>query len=89
MKKELRNIIRDELIGCSTEIINSTNKYNVGIKGKIINETKNTIKIETDKEEKTMIKKNNTFKIRYKEHDLAVKGELLIGNPEERIKNKI
>ncbi len=88
-KKELRNIIRDEIIGKETEITNSTNKHNTGIKGTIINETKNTIQIQTNKGDKKIMKKGNTFKINYKEHNISIKGDLLIGTPEERIKTKI
>ena len=42
----INNIIKHELIGLKAEIVDSRNKANIGIKGKIIDETKNTIIIE-------------------------------------------
>ena len=43
-------------IGSYVEITNSKNKNLIGIKGKIIDETKNTIKIETKNKIITIIK---------------------------------
>lgn len=52
------------LIGAMMEIINATNKTDIGHNGKIIDETKNMIIIETKKGNKKFIKNAITFKIK-------------------------
>jgi len=78
-----KNLKKGELIGRNIEILSSKNKANTGLKGKIINETRNTIQIKTKKgEKKTLIKKNITFKM----NEATIKGEEIQAAPEERIK---
>ncbi len=50
--------------------------------GIVIDETKNTIKIETNKKIKTILKKEATFKI----DDKIVEGKNITKRPEDRIK---
>jgi len=52
-----------QLIGKEAEIVESKNKTMLNIKGKIINETKNTITIAVGEREKTAIKSQITLKI--------------------------
>jgi len=59
-KKEIIGI----LIGKVIEITSSNNKNLVGLKGEVIDETKNTIKIETENKIKTLIKKQIEFRIK-------------------------
>lgn len=70
--------MRKELIGKKIKIIESKNKTNKGIKGKVIDETKNTITID----DKKFIKKNITFEIDGK----IIEGKDIMFRPEERIK---
>ncbi|MBD3249682.1 ribonuclease P protein subunit [Candidatus Woesearchaeota archaeon] len=84
----MKNIIRDELIGSSIEVIDSKNKSNIGLKGKIIDETQKTLVIKAKNTKKRVFKDNITFKIRYKGKELAVRGSLLTGRPKERIKKQ-
>jgi ribonuclease P protein subunit POP4 len=82
-----KEIIRYELIGLKVEIAESKNKSLIGIKGKIIDETKNLITIEMDnKITKKIIKDQVTLNLKLKDHTVQVKGQLLVGRPEERIK---
>ena len=82
MKWKLKDIIRDELMGLKTEIIDSENKSNIGIKGKIIDETKHTIIIQAKGKRKRLFKNNITLKI----NKQVINGKLLLGKPKERIK---
>ena len=76
-----------ELIGLNVEIIDSKNKSLIGIKGKIIDETKNMIFIETqDKEIKKIIKNQVKFLLQYQNKKYEINGEILASRPEERIK---
>lgn len=73
-----------ELIGQEIEIIDSTNKSNLALKGKVIDETKYTLKISHQGKEKTLMKNNITFKL--KKNAQLIKGKTLTQRPEERIK---
>ena len=85
------NILRHELIGLDVEITQSTNNSLVGLKGKIVYETRNTITIERfDNSKEVMIPKNiAVFKFKLNDESIEVIGELLIGRPEDRLKRKI
>ncbi len=87
MKSDLKNIIKSEIIGLEAEVIGSKNKDNIGIKGTIIDETKNTVVINEKKgSEKIMLKDNITINIKVNDQTAAVKGKLLFGKPKDRIK---
>ncbi len=84
--KEMKELARKELIGLDTEISESKNSSNKGIKGKIIDETRNCITIKTERGDKRLIKKNIT--LRFPGLNKDIKGEMIVGKPEERIKKK-
>lgn len=71
-----------EIIGKTIKIINSKNKSDVGITGKIIDETKKTIVVKTKKGEKRLLKNNITIMINYQK----IEGKKLLKRSEERIK---
>lgn len=68
------------LIGLAAEVLESKNKHNIGIKGKIRDETKYTLQIENKK-----IMKSSVI-LRIKEQN--INGKKLLGRPEERIKKR-
>jgi len=70
------------LLGKKVEVIQSSNRYEVGIKGLVIEDNKNTIKIRTENGVKILIKNNIILMI----NDRKIDGNLLIGKEEERIK---
>ena len=70
------------LLGKQVEVIQSSNRYEVGIKGLVIEDTKNTIKVRTENGVKILIKNNIILMI----NDKKIDGNLLIGKEEERIK---
>lgn len=75
----------EEYIGKTLEIVQSSNQSLTGLRGKILDETKHTFLIETnqtEKPEKRIMKKGNTFHINGKE----VQGNLITKRPEERLK---
>lgn len=86
MKVNLKDITKYELIGLKAEIADAKNKANIGIKGKIIDETRNTIMIETKKGVKRLIKENITIDVFFRGKQIRIKGGLLVGRPEDRIK---
>jgi ribonuclease P protein subunit POP4 len=75
---------QQEFIGEKIEIIESKNKEQTGIIGQIIDETKNTFKIRTDKKTITILKTDKKFRI----NNQKIDGNKINKKPEERIKIK-
>ncbi|ACX72090.1 Ribonuclease P, Rpp29 [Methanocaldococcus vulcanius M7] len=83
------NILRHELIGLDVEIIDAKNKSMIGIKGKVIDETRNTLKIEKKDGREVIIPKDIAiFVFLLKNCKVKVDGRLLVGRPEDRLKKK-
>jgi ribonuclease P protein subunit POP4 len=84
-----QNMVKHELISLSVKIKDSTDPTQKGLKGKIIDETYNTIKIEIKGKEKIIPKKNTIFIFTLpNKTKVEVEGKLLISRPEDRIKKK-
>ncbi len=84
------NIVRHELIGLKIEVKESSNPKSIGIRGKVINETRNTFIIEkTDKKEITLSKDDCTFVFTLPDKTkVIIDGNILVSRPEDRIKKK-
>ena len=82
--------MRHELIGLRVEIVEAKNKAMVGIKGRVVDETRNTLVIEKEDGKEVRIPKDvAVFVFQLKGYKVKVDGRLLIGRPEERLKRKI
>ena len=100
MKLVPHNIIHHELIGLDIRVVDSTNSSLNGIEGRIIDETKNMFKVETDELEKMIPKSSSSFIFtissshqtndgeRYLPSNIKVDGRLLLSQPENRIQTK-
>jgi ribonuclease P protein subunit POP4 len=85
-----KNLVRHELIGLEVEIRKSTNKSQIGIKGRVVDETYNMLVIETRKGEKKVEKKSCVFVFKLPNgKKVEVEGWVLVGRPEDRIKKKL
>ena len=85
-----KTIIYHCLIGLNVKVIQSSNSQHLNIMGKVIDETKKTLIIKTDRTEKQIPKKDSVFQFNLPDNCVVeVKGNLLLGRPEERIKKKI
>jgi len=84
--RSAKNILKHELIGLDVEVVGAGNKSLVGIKGTVVDETKNTLIIETAKGEKIVLKGNVELKLRIDGEEIIINGENLVGRPEDRIK---
>ncbi|HID28140.1 MAG TPA: ribonuclease P protein component 1 [Methanosarcinales archaeon] len=91
MKITPHNLILHELIGLVADIIESTNSSLIGIKGKVVFETRNTIIIEDQKDlkEKIIPKSCVTFIFTLPDARVKVNGKLLVSRPEDRIKKNL
>jgi ribonuclease P protein subunit POP4 len=73
---------KQEFIGKKIKIIESKNKTLENVSGTVIDETKNTITVETEKGQKTIVKNQAAFEIDGKK----VEGKKISLRPEDRIK---
>lgn len=84
------DIIRTEFIGLDAKIAKSTNPSIVRMKGRILNETRNTFVLLHDGKERTIVKDTAIFHfILHDETVVEIDGKLLVGRPEDRVKKRI
>ena len=83
------NITSHELIGMHTEIVNSSNPQIIGLNGRIINETKSMITINTIKGTKTIAKSNNDWKFSIDSKEVIVNGAKISKRSFDRIGGKV
>ncbi len=100
MKPVPHNIIHHELIGLDIRVGDSTNNSLCGIEGRIVDETRNMFKVETDDREKMIPKSGSSFIFtipsshptndgkRYLRSNIKVDGRLLLSQPENRIQTR-
>jgi len=85
-----KNILRHELIGVEAKVVRSTHKGYVGIKGLVVDETKNTITILQGGRKKMVVKEVSTFRFKLPDGTIVeVEGKMLVGRPEDRVKRRI
>jgi len=85
-----KNLVRHELIGLEVEVKKSTNKTQIGIKGRVVDETYNMLVIDTGGKEKKVEKKSCVFVFKLPNgKKVEVEGWVLVGRPEDRIKKKL
>ncbi|MDK2795693.1 MAG: ribonuclease protein subunit [Archaeoglobaceae archaeon] len=82
---KLAELIARDWIGLEVEVTDSPNKFEIGIKGEIVDETEKTFRIMTEKGLKVVAKKGRNFRVRYAGKVVNVKGDLTAFKPEERI----
>lgn len=78
--------MKAEFIGSYAEVIDSKNKSLIGIKGKVVDETKNTFTIKTKEKMKTIAKNQVKLKVDLPSGEVEVDGKLLVGKSEDRLK---
>lgn len=84
------NILLHELIGLEAEVIDSRNRSQVGIRGRIIDETMKTLLLETPKGRKRVFKRDVKLLVELPDGTLVlVEGRELLGRPEDRLKKKL
>lgn len=76
-------------IGKKIIIIKNLNKKNKVINGTIIDETKNTFTIETEKKDVKKVLKNQIFFTLDNDNEKIIDGSKIIKRPEERLKLKV
>ena len=77
-----------DLIGATIEVVHANNKTLIGKKGKVLDETKNTITINTKEKKEKILKTHITFKIHKdkKFEEKIINGKTITKRPYERIR---
>ncbi len=99
MKLVPQNIIHHELIGLDIKVVDSSNSTLNGVRGRVVDETRNMFRVKTDEREKMIPKSGSSFIFtipssnqnegkRYLPSDVKVDGRLLLSQPENRIQTK-
>lgn len=84
------NILRHELIGLDVEVVEENNPSNKTLKGKVIDESRNTLIIKQSGTSKKIIKQNAIFCFKLLDGNLVrVRGSAIVGRPEDRVKKKL
>lgn len=79
-----KNIEMHELIGLDARIIDSGNKSEIGIHGRIVDESKNMVNIDGKK----VLKKDIKIEVMVDNKKMIVDGNNLLKGPIERIKSR-
>ena len=82
------NITTHELIGMHTEVLNSSNSQIIGLNGRIVDETKSMIIINTANGMKSIPKSNNDLKFTIDNKDIVVNGSKITKRSFERLGGK-
>ncbi len=87
--KALATIVQGELIGLDAKVVKSTNPSNIGISGKVIDETRNTLVLRQNEKNKAIIKETAVFQFALPNGTMVeVAGTAISGRPEDRVKRK-
>jgi ribonuclease P protein subunit POP4 len=80
------NILRHELIGLPVEVVQASNPAQQGIAGRLIDETRNMVVIETPRGTKKVQKALATFRLTVPGGTVVdVSGSALVSQPEKRL----
>lgn len=89
MEYNNKNIVLCELIGLKARVLKSLDKKQQGIYGDVIDETKNTLVIETKHGVKIIVKKTSVFRFYSDKSAFKVDGKEINFRPYERIERGI
>jgi len=85
-----RNLLMHELIGLRVHVVSSRNRALVGIRGQVIDETRNTLVVESGRQQRRLVKDISTFRFKLPDGTVVeVEGSRLVARPEERIKVRL
>jgi len=81
--------VQGELIGLKAKVVKSTNPCCVGITGRVIDETRNTLVIRRENEDKVVVKNVSVFHFTTQDGTVVeVNGKIITGRPEDRVKKR-
>jgi ribonuclease P protein subunit POP4 len=85
-----QSILQHEFIGLEAKVTRSSNRSQIGIRGKVLDETQKTLTILYDNKEKHIMKGTSTFLFTLPDKTMVeVDGKVIIGRPEDRAKKAL
>jgi len=82
--------VQGEFIGLIAKVVKSTNPNNAGLRGKVIDETRNTLVIRRKNEDKIIVKNQAVFHFTTPDGTIVeVDGNVIVGSPEDRVKKRL
>jgi ribonuclease P protein subunit POP4 len=82
-------ILQHEFIGLNAKVVRSTHPGYVGITGKVVDETRNTLVIRHGNKDKVIVKNIAVFHFTLPDGTIVeVDGNAIVGRPEDRIKKR-
>ena len=82
------NLFMHELIGLDAAVVKSNNVQIIGISGRIVDETKSMLFLNTINGIKKIPKENVEWKFSFDKNEFIVSGNLLAKKPQERLGGK-
>ncbi len=84
------NLVRHELIGLEVKVVKSTNPSQAGLSGRVVDESRNILTIETRAGVRNLPKDSCIFSFHLPSGEwVRVEGRLLVARPEDRVKKKL
>jgi ribonuclease P protein subunit POP4 len=83
------SIVQHEFIGLEAKVVKNSNPDVVGIAGKVVDETRNTLTILCSGERKVIVKDTAVFEFVLPDGTcVEIDGKVIMGRPEDRIKKR-
>lgn len=79
-----RNIVLHELIGLYAEVIDCKDSSQIGIEGRVVDETKNLLYLRHDSKTRKVVKKISKLRFSHGDESFVVDGEEINFRPHER-----
>lgn len=83
------NLLLHELVGLEAKVMKSNNEQINGISGKVVDETKSMLFLNTINGVKKIPKENSEWKFSFDDNESVVNGNLLTKRPQERLGGKV
>jgi ribonuclease P protein subunit POP4 len=89
MMKVTASIVQHEFIGLDAKVVRSSNPQAVGIEGRVVDETRNTLTILHNDKRSVVIKDVSVFEFVMPDGTIVeIDGKVILGRPEDRIKKR-
>ena len=89
MIKLTSSIVQHEFIGLDAKVVKSSNPHLVGIAGRVVDETRNTLTILHKSKKRAVIKDTAVFNFVMSDGTVVeIDGKVIMGRPEDRIKKR-
>ena len=80
------DMLKKEFIGTHLKVVDAENKDLIGIEGDVLDETKNTFKVQSGDRRKVLLKDQITFEILSGTKRVRIEGKKICFRPEDRVK---